>query len=101
MELSINEIMLKSLKELDLSAAICMQQARQELLAMASIRDEYNGRILSHAMSIDKTTLMRILKGNPFYIRTGLKIANALCKDKEKGIPLRVVFHEVKEDMQS
>lgn len=74
---------------------------KKALDGLRRIRDEYNGRILSHAMSIDKTTLMRILKGNPFYIRTGLKIANALCKDKEKGIPLRVVFHEVKEGMQS
>lgn len=74
---------------------------KNALDGLRRIRDEYNSRILSHAMSIDKTTLMRILKGNPFYIRTGLKIANALCKDKEKGIPLRVVFHEVKEGMQS
>lgn len=74
---------------------------KKALDGLLAIRDEYNSRILSHAMSIDKTTLMRILKGNPFYIRTGLKIANALCKDKEKGIPLRVVFHEVKEGMQS
>ena len=42
MEPSINEIMLKSLKELDLSAAICAKQAKQEVLLMASICDESN-----------------------------------------------------------
>lgn len=64
---------------------------------LRSIRDEYSANLVARAMGIDKSTFLRIMKGKPFYMQTGLKIAKALCKDEDKGIPLHCVFHEVKE----
>ena len=69
---------------------------QKALDGLLDIRDEYSSNLVARAMGIDKSTFLRIMKGKPFYISTGLKIAGALCKDKDKGIPLHVVFHEVK-----
>lgn len=74
---------------------------RRAFDGLKSICDEYSIGLVAQAMHISKSTFLRVMKGNPFYMRTGLKIAEALSKDKEDGIPLHVIFHEVKEDMQS
>lgn len=70
---------------------------QKALDGLLDIRDKYGHSMLAKAMGIDKSTFLRIMKGKPFYIQTGLKIAGALCRDKEEGIPLHAVFHEVKE----
>lgn len=70
---------------------------QKALDGLLDIRDEYSSNLVARAMGIGKSTFLRIMKGKPFYIQTGLKIAGALCKDKDKGIPLHAVFHEVKE----
>ena len=69
---------------------------QKALDGIRSIRDEYSAKLVARAMGIDKSTFLRIMKGKPFYIQTGLKIAGALCK-KDGDIPLHCVFHEVKE----
>lgn len=69
---------------------------QKALDGLRSIRDEYSANLVARAMRIDKSTFLRIMKGHPFYMRTGLKIAGALCK-KGESIPLHCVFHEVKE----
>lgn len=71
---------------------------RRAFDGLKSICDEYSIRLVARAMHISKSTFQRVMKGNPFYMHTGLKIAKALCKDKDKGIPLHVVFHEVEEE---
>ena len=70
---------------------------QKALDGLLDIRDEYSANLVARAMGIGKSTFLRIMKGKPFCIQTGLKIAGALCKDKDKGIPLHVVFHKVKE----
>lgn len=73
---------------------------QKTLDGLLNIRDEYSANLVARAMRIDKSTFLRIMKGKPFSMRTGLKIAKALCK-KDGDIPLHCVFHEWKEDMQS
>ena len=70
---------------------------QKALDGLLDIRDEYSANLVARAMGIDKSTFLRIMKGKPFYMQTGLKIAKALCKDEDKGIPLHCVFHDVKE----
>lgn len=70
---------------------------KKALEGIQRIRDEYSANLVARAMRIDKSTFLRIMQGKPFYMRTGMKIAKALCKDKGKGIPLHCVFHEVEE----
>lgn len=69
---------------------------KKALDGIGRIRDEYSANLVARAMRINKSTFLRIMKGKPFYMRTGLKIAGALCK-KGESIPLHCVFHEVKE----
>lgn len=69
---------------------------KKVLDGLRSIRDEYGANLVARAMRIDKSTFLRIMKGHPFYMRTGLKIAASLYK-KDGDIPLHCVFHEVKE----
>ena len=69
---------------------------KKALDGLLAIRDKYGHSMLAKAMRIDNSTLRRILRGKPFYMRTGLKIAASLCK-KDGDIPLHCVFHEVKE----
>lgn len=73
---------------------------QKALDGIKQIRDEYSANLVARAMRIDKSTFLRIMKGKTFSMRTGLKIAKALCK-KDGDIPLHCVFHEWKEDMQS
>ena len=69
---------------------------QKALDGLLDIRDEYSANLVARAMRIGKSTFLRIMKGHPFYMRTGLKIAASLCK-KDGDIPLHCVFHEVKE----